>query len=314
MNCEINANSLWSQQQLSAVYQSIANSNSLLLSGEIDSGRSILIKQIVQFIICTNGDKQICNACNDCLLFKHNTHPDILFLDEPNNTNTTIKIEKIRELISFTQTKPNNAKYKIAVLFNANTLNFSGMNAILKVLEEPSGDAKIILGSFKPILATITSRCRKIPVPLATLATKYLNSLESVDEKELLQLLAITDNLPLRAINYQQQNALGFAKAIISSKTSIDWHNNLKKASITLLLELILIILADALKHLLYNANLQLTILDDEWEKKLSTTTNAKIFQALTNFNLINKQINIQQNLNQVASIQQLSAVWFNIW
>jgi DNA polymerase III delta prime subunit len=54
--------------------------------------------------------------------------------------------------------------YKIVIIDSAEDMNISSANSILKTLEEPKGQAVIILTTNKlfSLLATIRSRCQKI--------------------------------------------------------------------------------------------------------------------------------------------------------
>jgi len=75
-----------------------------------------------------------------------------------------IRIEQIREITQFLATSPLIAPYKIVVVENADRMQPTAANALLKTLEEPTSGT-IILISSQPqrLLATITSRCQLIP-------------------------------------------------------------------------------------------------------------------------------------------------------
>jgi len=76
----------------------------------------------------------------------------------------TIKIESIRQIkndIYYTVMK---GKKKIFIISNAEQMSTEASNSFLKILEEPPGDALLILTTSKPnsLLPTITGRCQKI--------------------------------------------------------------------------------------------------------------------------------------------------------
>jgi len=75
-----------------------------------------------------------------------------------------IKIEKIRELQHELGLSIGKGKYKIAIINDADRLNRSAQNALLKNLEEPHAGTVIILivQNEKKMLPTIISRCQKI--------------------------------------------------------------------------------------------------------------------------------------------------------
>lgn len=84
-------------------------------------------------------------------------HPDFLSLNEDGE----IPVEKVRELISSVNLRPIAGKKKVVIINNAENLNKSGANALLKTLEEPSESTVIILIACERPLPTIVSRCQK---------------------------------------------------------------------------------------------------------------------------------------------------------
>ncbi len=78
------------------------------------------------------------------------------------NFEESIKIEQIRELQRQLSLKPYSGKYKIAVIPEAHLMTVQAQNALLKTLEEPLGQAILILTSLSEylLLPTIVSRCQ----------------------------------------------------------------------------------------------------------------------------------------------------------
>lgn len=91
-------------------------------------------------------------------------HPDLRWI-EPDGE--VIKVEQIRALADFAQSKPQVAPVKAAVLERADAMNLNAANALLKTLEEPPGAAHLILASHRAgaLLPTVRSRCRQIRIP-----------------------------------------------------------------------------------------------------------------------------------------------------
>ncbi len=79
------------------------------------------------------------------------------------NTNKKhlISIELIRNARYFLQQTTSMGKYKILLIDSINHITIDGMNALLKILEEPSNDTLIILlcNNIRQIPKTIKSRC-----------------------------------------------------------------------------------------------------------------------------------------------------------
>ena len=100
-----------------------------------------------------------------------------------------ITIEKIRDLEKKMALYPHSAKYKITIIEQAEKMNKSAANALLKTLEEPSKTAILILlaSDSKNILDTIKSRCQLIkflPVRKSLLEDFLKNKIESKEEIE----------------------------------------------------------------------------------------------------------------------------------
>jgi DNA polymerase-3 subunit delta' len=88
-------------------------------------------------------------------------HPDFILI-EP--ISQQIQIDQIRELNWRISLKPIKAKMKAAIINSAHLMTKEAQNCFLKTLEEPKGNALIILISEYPhlLLPTILSRCQKI--------------------------------------------------------------------------------------------------------------------------------------------------------
>lgn len=96
--------------------------------------------------------------------------PDFLSVDRENDEKTEklkkdISLEQILNLIFFLRQGPfKKNNYKAAIIGNANLLNKSGSNALLRALEETRGKAVVFLlaTSESEVLPTIMSRAQKI--------------------------------------------------------------------------------------------------------------------------------------------------------
>ena len=108
-------------------------------------------------------------ALNFCKMLFNDNREDIennldLIIVRPNEEEKQITIEKIRDLGKKMALYPHSAKYKIAIIEQAEKMNKSAANALLKTLEEPSETAILILlaADSKNMLETIKSRCQLI--------------------------------------------------------------------------------------------------------------------------------------------------------
>ena len=106
-------------------------------------------------------------------------HPDLKWvergLNEKGKLRQDITVDQIRDLNHFFALRPALAGWRIGVIDALDEMNVSGMNALLKTLEEPPNNALLILISHgsQPILPTIRSRCQVLRLyPLSEDDTK----------------------------------------------------------------------------------------------------------------------------------------------
>ena len=105
-----------------------------------------------------------CLECRVCDLIDKNSHSDVIFY--PKNKES-ISSEEINELIEESYLRPIECDKKVFVLLNAESMNASAQNKLLKTLEEPPKNVHILLGATSefPLLSTIKSRVRKLEIP-----------------------------------------------------------------------------------------------------------------------------------------------------
>jgi DNA polymerase-3 subunit delta' len=97
-------------------------------------------------------------------LIENNTHPDMFVIESENEDDeisSEIKVDQVRELLSFLHTTPALSKRKVVIIDSVEMLNNNAANALLKALEEPSLHITFLLvcNSFRNLPATIKSRC-----------------------------------------------------------------------------------------------------------------------------------------------------------
>lgn len=127
---------------------------------------------LVQAVFC--GATDGCGECDSCRRVKGLNHPDLRIL-QPDGA--FIKVDQIRDLQRELSLRPYQARKKACIIEDADCMNPASGNAFLKTLEEPPGDALLILLTThgEGILPTIRSRCQILRFP--PLATETIASL-----------------------------------------------------------------------------------------------------------------------------------------
>lgn len=147
------------------VLTSVVNSGrlpfGLLFYGPAGTGKYTSALALAKVINCRSDGLEDCK-CPSCKKIGFGCHPDVKVI-EPDEQ-STISVEQIRALIRAFDYRLNEGKRKVCVIRRAHCLNQHSANALLKVLEEPKGDASIILTSSNPsnLLDTIKSRCQRV--------------------------------------------------------------------------------------------------------------------------------------------------------
>ncbi|MFO0226959.1 MAG: hypothetical protein ACK52B_00905 [Gammaproteobacteria bacterium] len=104
-----------------------------------------------------------CGACLDCRRVVAGEQPDLLTL-RPIEDSKEIRIDQVRELAAELALTAHGGGRKVAILAPAERLNRNAANALLKTLEEPPGDALLLLVTGEPwrLPVTVQSRCTRL--------------------------------------------------------------------------------------------------------------------------------------------------------
>jgi len=150
-------------------------SHALLVQGPAGVGQFDLALLLAQAWLCEAplDGGQACGHCASCRLLQSHTHPDFMILlpealreqlgfgqeaetgrdGEPKASKTKpsreIKIEAVRQMLSFAQGTSSRGRAKVVLVYPAEALNTVAANALLKTLEEPGGSLRFVLASTK---------------------------------------------------------------------------------------------------------------------------------------------------------------------
>ena len=191
--------------------------HALLLSGPPGIGKSAFARAWAAALLCEqpDADGHACGRCAACGWFEQGNHPDFRTLIpealdpffEPSGKGAKpareIRIEQVRSLAGFVAVGGHRGGCKVILVDPADALNAASGNALLKTLEEPSGDTRFLLVTARPdwLPATIRSRCAVVHLraPSAAQAIAWLGEQQGLTETEAARLLAAAGGAPLRA-------------------------------------------------------------------------------------------------------------------
>ncbi|GAB4168098.1 MAG: DNA polymerase III subunit delta' [Geothermobacteraceae bacterium] len=175
-----------------------------LFEGPEGIGKKLMATALARALCCLEGTG--CGSCAACRKVDHRNHPD-LHLVEPEGVG--IKIEQIRRLTRELAYRPVEGRKKICIIDHADSMNQAAGNALLKTLEEPPGDAIMILLSSHPerLLQTIRSRCQRVPfhrLPREEVLTVLTERL-GIEETEARVLAALAEGSFARAAGSERE-------------------------------------------------------------------------------------------------------------
>jgi DNA polymerase III subunit delta' len=135
--------------------------HSYLFEGVSGCGRKKTALTLIQALFCTTRPDDACGVCPSCRKIDGGNHPDI-HLIAPLPDKRDISIEQLREMQHILSLRPYEAPRKACIIDPAERMSVSAANSLLKTLEEPPGNALIILLTENAgmLLPTVRSRCQ----------------------------------------------------------------------------------------------------------------------------------------------------------
>jgi len=162
-------------------------SHAYLFHGVDGCGMKETALAMVEAVFCETGEG--CGDCPSCRKVAGERHPD-LHLVRPDGA--FIKIDQIRELQKELSYRPFEARKKACIIEEAERMNPAAANAFLKTLEEPPGDALLILltSHREAVLPTILSRCQQLRFPALPTDTLAAHLIESGADQDAARIAA----------------------------------------------------------------------------------------------------------------------------
>jgi len=144
----------------------------LLFWGEESVGKMTTAEEFSKTLLCSgrNGWKR-CEKCNSCEMIKKGYHPDLMIIEPEEES---VKIEQIRQGLSFLFYHPQISSLKILIINQADKMTEDCQNALLKTLEEPQENNLIILVTSAPKRLLTTIRSRVLPLRFKRIANKEI--------------------------------------------------------------------------------------------------------------------------------------------
>jgi len=135
--------------------------NSLLFFGPAGTGKLKTALTVAKALNCLQETDDSCDRCDSCLRIERGQHPNVRVIAREKNREQIVK-EQIEEVNYLATMRPWAQGRLVFIIDEADRMNETVANSLLKTLEEPRDFAYFILVTedLQLILPTIRSRCQ----------------------------------------------------------------------------------------------------------------------------------------------------------
>jgi len=203
-------------------------------SGQFDFSFALARAWLCETALGERANGLACGQCESChLVTSDQIHPDLCVLlpealhltlgwrqktDAPESSDNKkkpsewISIDQVRAAIEFSTLTRGRGRLKVVLVHPAERMQQAAASALLKLLEEPSGNQRFVLscGDASALMPTVRSRCHAVdlPLPAPALATRWLADQGLADAA---LLLAASGGQPLAVL---ERHRLGLDAAL----------------------------------------------------------------------------------------------------
>lgn len=244
-------------------------SHAYLIEMEDSSTEFPLVLLFVKMILCpleiNKCDKLDCSKCNVCRLIDEKNFPDFEIIEADGNQ---IKKNQLLELKDEFQKTSLIGKRRVYVIKDAEKLNPSSANTILKFLEEPEENiiAILLTRNRYQVLDTILSRCQILALNDASMVIRYDDEIALflkylfngkdlfIHYKEILGNILVDKNKAKEVFEQVEKIILGYLGGKLNSDYDLTIFKEIEKKT---LLKYVSII-EEEIPKLVYNINYKL--------------------------------------------------------
>lgn len=150
------------KERLEKIVSSDRISHAYLFEGPFDIDKEALARGFIKGVLCPKGLGENCGACNICSKVDHGNHEDVSWFGKEGLSVKNDVVETIQDKLNVRPVGERN----VIVISDCDTMTQQAQNRLLKTLEEPPGNALIILLSenMENLAPTILSRCVKFRI------------------------------------------------------------------------------------------------------------------------------------------------------
>ena len=170
---------------------------------------------------CTGAtDASVCGQCASCRALRQGVHGDFCVIRRPDGK-VAIGIDQIRQATQALQQTPLYGSIKVVLIEAADQMTLSAANSLLKILEEPPGNAFLLLATAAmwQLPPTVRSRCQRLSLapPTVEQAQHWLQAEGGMDAEAAIQGLRLCDGKAISALMLEKEGALLTRQALVQS-------------------------------------------------------------------------------------------------
>ena len=190
--------------------------HAFLFCGAEGVGKRTAALAFAAAINCERGGGDACGSCLSCRKIAGGSHPDVIMIEPEGQF---IKVADIKELQERMRFRPLEGARRVVIIDEAERMNLTSANSLLKTLEEPSAANVFILVSSRPHLlpVTILSRCHRLrfnPLPQDRIAA-FLETERSLAPAEARVLAASAGGSIGRALDLHRGDYIALRDGIL---------------------------------------------------------------------------------------------------
>src|ERR687898_467947 len=139
---------------------------SLIFAGPDGVGKRGAALALAQLFNCVSpidgATPDACGTCAACRRIARGVHADVLVV-EPGDSGS-IKVDQARDAVERSAYRPFEGRRRVVIVDDADAMEASAQNALLKTLEEPPAGSTFVLVTARPdlLLPTVRSRCQRV--------------------------------------------------------------------------------------------------------------------------------------------------------
>jgi DNA polymerase-3 subunit delta' len=191
--------------------------HAFLFHGAEGIGKRTTALVFAKALNCKEGGTDSCDACSSCRKIDSGNHPDLLLIKPEGQF---IKVADIKELQERLRFRPLEGTKRVVIIDDAERMNITSANSLLKTLEEPSPTNVFVLVSSRAHLLpmTILSRCHRLrfnPVQRDLIAA-FLEKKHSLEPAEAIILASSAAGSIGRALSLHKGDYLALRDSILA--------------------------------------------------------------------------------------------------